>query len=86
MIQYELLGFWKLVLSVKLDFDKCARYCANNGQHIKFWEDNRCVESSLKLQFSAVFWPNRVQGVFISNHHQLLGGKIVWVIQCRRNL
>lgn len=56
------------MLSVKVDFDKCVRYSINNGQHVKFWKDIWCGDTSLKLWFPAVFLVNRVQDDFVSTY------------------
>lgn len=65
----QVVRVWKSVLSVKVDFDKCVRYSINNGQHVKFWKDIWCGDTSLKLWFPAVFLVNRVQDDFVSTYY-----------------
>lgn len=46
---------WKLILSVKTNFEKCIRYQAYNGQLISFWKKIWCSNSSLQFQLPSLY-------------------------------
>lgn len=52
----------------------------NNGQYIKFWNDIWCGETSFEISVSAVFAMDRVQNACIFYYYQILGGRVVWVL------
>lgn len=68
------------------DLKKWIHYRVHNGQNIHCQDDLWCGQLTRKYQFPLLYlWDRRPQ-VMVVNHVHLLGGKVTWDFNFRRDL
>ncbi|MGV7988982.1 hypothetical protein PJP10_31935, partial [Mycobacterium kansasii] len=65
---------------------RMIRFAVGKGDRIRFWHDTWIGDTPLKDKYPSIFQVVKRQNSFIADHYNLLGGRIVWNIPCRRYL